>query len=110
MLHITKKVGSQFAVYDDEDGVLEWVSNDDIQKAKGLGLQFSTGEVTVAPNMCNFGKDGANIFAGASYSSKGSGKYEMTGGGKKFKFQLKGDVMKFTIGVNVSAVAAGFSG
>lgn len=102
MLHITKKIGCQYAVYDDEDGTLEWVSQEELSKAKELGLKFNTDTVVVDKSDCNFGKNGENIFASNPvYTYKGKDTFEMKACGKKFKFKLSAATITFTVGISV---------
>lgn len=100
MLYITKTVGYQCAVYDSDDGTIEWVSKEDIKRS---GFQFQVGEIRLRPEQCNFGRNRENIFASPYRISKVSGVYVMTSCGKKFKFKLEGDMLHFTIGVYVPA-------
>ena len=51
MLYITKTVGYQCAVYDSDDGTIEWVSKEDIKRS---GFQFQVGEIRLRPEQCNF--------------------------------------------------------
>lgn len=75
MLHFTKRVGSIYAIIDDEDGALDWASKADIEgylkqgvKITGISKDMKTMEeqvVTLVPEKCNF-LDGQNIFTNAN--------------------------------------------
>ncbi len=101
MLYITKTVGYQCAVYDSDDGTIEWIPKEDIVAAKKRGFQFEVREITLEKEQCNFGVNKANIFANPYRITKSCGVYTIISCGKKLKFKVEGEMLHFNIGVYV---------
>lgn len=98
MLCITKTIGYQCAVYDSDDGTLEWVTKEDVLRS---GFQFQKGELKLQKEQCNFGKNGENIFSNPYKITMLNGYYVMHSCGKKFKFRIENGFMHFTSGILV---------
>lgn len=104
MLHITKTVATRSAVYDTDDGSLEWVFNSEIEKARSMGFQFKVGEILISQSECNFGKNKENIFkAGIRVIKKSGNVFEIASCGKKFKVRTDGRFIYFNCGIRVPA-------
>lgn len=103
MLCITRTVGSQCAVYDTDDGTIEWHTLEEVKQCEASGLQFQKGVLDLHVNQCNFGKSAENVFTDYRIVSHGGDKYELVSksAGKKLKFRLQGGKLRFNIGVNV---------
>lgn len=110
MFYITKVVGNQAAVYDTEDGSLEWFTLEYLRRCKSQGFEFNHSTVTVPHEMCNFGKERTNIFKDYEVLHHGGNRYELLSksGGKRLKFRAlynsEGIAMLcFNVGVNTPA-------
>lgn len=110
MFYITKVVGSQAAVYDTDDGTLEWFTLSDIRNYQSQGVEFVNSPVTVPHEMCNFGRNKENIFANYDVLHHGGNRYELLSksAGKRMKFRALYSpdgvaMLCFTVGVNTPA-------
>ncbi|MDE6945812.1 MAG: hypothetical protein K2P14_01375 [Anaeroplasmataceae bacterium] len=110
MLCITRTVGNQCAIYDTDDGTIEWHTTDTVKQFESGGMQFRRGVLDLQQSQCNFGKNGENIFSDYKIVHHGGDKYELVSksAGRKLKFRLQNGKMCFNIGVNVSAQGVGF--
>lgn len=109
MLQFTKRVGSMFAIVDDDDGAVDWIPIEDLCKYIDDGVNikgveavnqsdaevtpadiFCNPQVVVLPSrLCNWAK-GKNIFAEVtSFTIDKKGKFVLRAAGKPYKGGLR---------------------
>lgn len=109
MLQFTKRVGSMFAIVDDDDGAIDWIPVEELCKYVDDGVEINgvvaanqaDAEVTPADidcypqvvvlpsRLCNWAK-GDNIFAVAtSFTVDKKGKFVLRAAGKPYKGGLR---------------------
>ena len=100
MYVLTKKVGTNFCIYDSRDNSIEWLDKDvvlnlirtrgiSVQGIEGNGTNFRCFNVTISKNCANWGEHGENIFekGQASYSNKGM-EFKIVCGRKIFRGRM----------------------
>lgn len=117
MLHLMRRVGRNYGVLDDDDGVVEWVTGDelrDLVTRQGLQIagvakdmsKLTPQTVKLQPSKCNFAQ-GKNVFNDAIGCVVGrqSGKFSIRVGQRRYKGVLIpqdiGWTMRFNNGVEV---------
>lgn len=98
MLYITRTVGYQSAVYDTDDGTLEWISNKDIESCIKGGMALKKGQPLIHAYMCNINKDHSNLFERCSITKDTI----INKFGKKFKFKLDKDYLYLSVGLKIA--------
>lgn len=102
MLYLTNTVGFQSAIYDSDDGTLEWVDNKEIKRCMDNGLQVIKERPVIRSNMCNINKDRSNLFEGCKFSTVTGDSVVITNKfGKKFKGKVQGNKIILNVGLIV---------
>lgn len=96
MLYLTKVVGANWFLFDDDDSSFEMVSKSDIDQALEAGIQIadmrSVGGLVIPMEKANFGKGGTNVFSNITkMKCSRDGKVSFMSGGKEFKCQCSVD-------------------
>lgn len=110
MLVFLKQVGTNFGVIDTDDGVIDWVTKDQLLNyAKQISIKgvasngLTKNVVSVNPAVCNWDK-GANVFKTIKYLTiSKSGEFIITTmGGKRLKGYVSSDMyLNFSFNVRV---------
>ncbi len=93
MLSFVRKVGANFGIIDDVDGVLDWVGQDVVDEAISKGVYIrgisdvpvpKAMKATIPCNICNW-NDGKNIFTSYTSAMASSKEFKITAGKKTYK-------------------------
>jgi len=106
MLYITKTVGSQSAIYDSDDGTLEWIDNAELRQVIKGGIQvhnsLSDG-LQLHAFQCNFNKDRSNLFETCTISHICGKKYVIKDKfGKRYKACYNNNMLCMNNGIRVA--------
>lgn len=123
MLHLVKRVGINYGVLDDDDGVIDWVSKGDLERyvvgqgiaISGVAVDMSKLEpqvVSLTPEKSNFA-GGENVFVNAkTFTINRSGNFTIRACKRNIKGVLSCDsekaVMQFNCGVSVAVELADY--
>lgn len=96
MYHFIKRVGDKYGVLDSNDGVIDWVSQDELRTylAQGTEVKGASADmkelvpqvVMLHPNLCNWLPEHGNIFSNAKkFMLYDNGRFVLKADGKQFK-------------------------
>lgn len=102
MLYLTTTVGYQSAIYDSDDGTLEWIPNHEIKKCIEQGMEIKKAQPVISQAMCNINKDRSNLFENCkSVHVIGDSVTIINKFGKKFKGTQQGSTLYLNVGLIV---------
>lgn len=102
MLYLTKIIGAGGFIYDSDDGTIEFTSLNEVKKVMSEGVVITEiHDLAIPMCLCNWNKDGSNIFEGDVTIQKAGTWYVLISKGKQFKFKLVKQGLLFTNGITV---------